>query len=115
MAPAVEQGEDGKEEEHVSPLHQEVVGIEGAEEQRGHQAEDKEVECEPGDEEQLPPVAKTVTREAGKFITDIKILFTYKYYSNIPNTHGCRIISWFRSLSWKEINCRVEFKQIYQR
>ena len=32
VAPAVEEGEDGKEEEHVSPLHQEVVGVEGAEE-----------------------------------------------------------------------------------
>jgi len=64
VAPAVEEGEDGKEEEHVSPLHQEVVGVEGAEEQRGDQTEDKEVECEPRYKEQLPPVAKSVTCEA---------------------------------------------------
>ena len=62
----------------MSPLHQEVVGVEGAEEQRGHQAQHKEVECEPGDQEHLSPVAEAVTSEAGeeKFITDIKILFT---------------------------------------
>jgi len=64
VTPAVEEGEHGKEEEHMSPLHQEVVGVESAEEQRGHQAQHKEVESEPGDEEQLPPVAKSVTCEA---------------------------------------------------
>ena len=89
VAPAIEEAEDGKEEEHVSPLHQEVVGVEGAEEQRGDQPEHQQVECQPRDQEHLPPVAEAVTCEAGeaKFITDTRISFTYKY----PNIFGPQI------------------------
>lgn len=64
VAPAVEDREDSEEEEDVSPLHEEVVGVEGAEEERGDQAQHKEVECEPGQEEDSPPVAEAVTTKA---------------------------------------------------
>ena len=66
VAPAVEEGEDCKEEEDVSPLHEEVVGVEGAEEEGGHHAQHQEVEGQPGQEEHLPPVAEAVTRQAGE-------------------------------------------------
>ena len=111
VAPAVEEGEDSKEEEHVSPLHQEVVGVEGAQEQRGDEAEHQQVEGEPGDQGHPPPVAEAVTGEAGedKFITDIKILFTYKY-SNIFKAPTAVVPIFLRFtvyLSWEEMNCRV--------
>ena len=50
VAPAVEDREDGEEEEDVSPLEQEVVGVERLQQARGHDPEDQEVEEDDGAE-----------------------------------------------------------------
>ena len=65
VAPAVEDREDREEEEDVSPLEQEVVGVERLQQARGHDAEDEEVEGQPGDQEHAVPVPQPVTSQTG--------------------------------------------------
>ena len=64
MTPAVEDGEDGEEEEDVAPLQEEVVRVESLEGAGGHDAQHHQVEGEPGDEERSPPAAQTVASQA---------------------------------------------------
>ena len=66
VAPAVEDREDGEEEEDVSPLEQEVVGVERLQQARGHDPEDQEVEGQPGDQEHAVPVPQPVTSQTGE-------------------------------------------------
>ena len=65
VAPAVEDREDREEEEDVSPLEEEVVGVERLQQARGHDAEDEEVEGQPGDQEHAVPVPQPVTSQTG--------------------------------------------------
>ena len=57
----VEDGEYGKEEEDVPPLQQEVVGVESLKGAGGDDAQDHQVEGEPGDQEGSPPAPEPVT------------------------------------------------------
>ena len=66
MTPAVEDGEDGEEEEDMAPLQEEVVRVESLQGAGGDDPQHHQVERKPGDQERSLPAAQTVASQADK-------------------------------------------------
>ena len=64
MTPAVEDGEDGEEEEDMAPLQEEVVRVESLQGAGGDDPQHHQVERKPGDQERSLPAAQTVASQA---------------------------------------------------
>ena len=66
VAPAVEDREDGEEEEDMAPLQEEVVRVESLQGAGGDDPQHHQVERQPGDQERSLPAPQTVASQADK-------------------------------------------------